>query len=83
MSEGFTALLGDGMIQRFRGIGGIWACEIGEDAIPIRDAIIDRGVVCRGIGEALALCPPLIITDDEIGTIFDTFSDVLKQRSAS
>ena len=83
MSEGFTALLGDGMIQSFRGIGGIWACEIGEDAIPIRDAIIDRGVVCRGIGEALALCPPLIITDDEIGTIFDTFSDVLKQRSAS
>ena len=80
MSEGFTALLGDGMIQSFRGIGGIWACEIGEDAIPIRDAIIDRGVVCRGIGEALALCPPLIITDDEIGTIFDTFSDVLKQR---
>ena len=80
MSEGFTALLGDGMIQSFRGIGGIWACEIGEDAIPARDAIIDRGVVCRGIGEALALCPPLIITDDEIGTIFDTFSDVLKQR---
>lgn len=83
MSEGFTALLGDGMIQSFRGIGGIWACEIGEDAIPARNAIIDRGVVCRGIGEALALCPPLIITDDEIGTIFDTFSDVLKQRSAS
>ena len=80
MSEGFTALLGDGMIQSFRGIGGIWACEIGEDAIPARNAIIDRGVVCRGIGEALALCPPLIITDDEIGTIFDTFSDVLKQR---
>ena len=80
MTEGFTALLGDGMIQSFRGIGGIWACEIGEDAIPARDAVINSGVVCRGIGEALAFCPPLIITDDEIGTIFDTLSDVLKQR---
>ncbi len=81
MSEGFTALLGDGMIQSFRGIGGIWACEIGGDAIPARDAMINSGVVCRGIGEAIAFCPPLIITDDEIGTIFDTLSDVLKQRS--
>ena len=80
MTEGFTALLGDGMIQSFRGIGGIWACEIGEDAIPARDAVINSGVVCRGIGEALTFCPPLIITDDEIGTIFDTLSDVLKQR---
>jgi|TARA_B110000014_G_scaffold259885_1_gene248512 adenosylmethionine-8-amino-7-oxononanoate aminotransferase len=83
MSEGFTALLGDGMIQSFRGIGGIWACEIGGDAIPARDAMINNGVVCRGIGEAIAFCPPLIITDDEIGTIFDTLSDVLKQQSGT
>jgi adenosylmethionine-8-amino-7-oxononanoate aminotransferase len=81
MSEGFTALLGDAMIQSFRGIGGIWACDVGGDAIPARDAMINSGVVCRAIGEAIAFCPPLIITDDEIGTIFDTLSDVLKQRS--
>jgi 4-aminobutyrate--pyruvate transaminase len=43
--------------------------------------MINSGVVCRAIGEAIAFCPPLIITDDEIGTIFDTLSDVLKQRS--
>ncbi len=80
MEAGFNALLGDDIIESFRGIGGIWACEIGEDAIPARDEMIAGGVVCRGIGQALAFCPPLIITDDEIGTIFDTLSDVLKTR---
>jgi len=83
MSEGFAALLGDGMIESFRGIGGIWACELGEDAVPARDAMVNNGVVCRPIGEALAFCPPLIITDDEIGTIFDTLSEVLKKRSGT
>ena len=78
MHAGFSALLGDEIINSFRGIGGIWACEIGKDAIPARDMMISTGVVCRGIGEALAFCPPLIITDDEIGQIFDTLSDVLR-----
>ncbi len=78
MHAGFNALLGDEIINSFRGIGGIWACEIGRDAIPARDMMIGNGVVCRGIGEALAFCPPLIITDDEIGQIFDTLSDVLR-----
>ena len=78
MHAGFSALLGDEIINSFRGIGGIWACEIGKDAIPVRDMMISNGVVCRGIGEALAFCPPLIITDDEIGQIFDTLSDVLR-----
>jgi adenosylmethionine-8-amino-7-oxononanoate aminotransferase len=78
MHAGFSALLGDEIINSFRGIGGIWACEIGKDAIQARDMMISNGVVCRGIGEALAFCPPLIITDDEIGQIFDTLSDVLR-----
>tara|TARA_B100000676_G_scaffold226231_1_gene223939 strand:+ start:5965 stop:7179 length:1215 start_codon:yes stop_codon:yes gene_type:complete len=79
MHAGFSALLGDETINSFRGIGGIWACEIGKDAIPVRDMMISNGVVCRGIGEAVAFCPPLIITDDEIGQIFDTLSEVLRR----
>ncbi len=79
MHAGFSALLGDETINSFRGIGGIWACEVGKDAIPVRDMMISNGVVCRGIGEAVAFCPPLIITDDEIGQIFDTLSEVLRR----
>ena len=79
MHAGFSALLGDETINSFRGIGGIWACEIGKDSIPVRDMMISNGVVCRGIGEAVAFCPPLIITDDEIGQIFDTLSEVLRR----
>lgn len=77
-SEGLSALQGDGMINSYRGVGAIWAMELGRDAIPARDAMLDRGVVCRGIGEALAFCPPLIITDAEIGQIFDRLEDALK-----
>ena len=80
MESGFKALLGDSTIESFRGIGGIWACEIGEDSIPARNEMIKNGIVCRGIGQALAFCPPLIITNNEIGIIFDTLSDVLKKR---
>ena len=80
MESGFAALLGDGTIESYRGIGGIWACEIGEDSIAARNNMIDKGVVCRGIGQALAFCPPLIISDSEIGTIFDTLSEVLEAR---
>ena len=80
MESGFKALLGDSTIESFRGIGGIWACEIGEGSIPARDEMIKNGIVCRGIGQALAFCPPLIITNNEIGIIFDTLSDVLKKR---
>lgn len=76
--NGFRALVGDDMIQGYRGVGAIWAAELGRDSIPVRDAMLDRGVVSRPIGEALAFCPPLIITDTEIGTIFDRLADTLK-----
>ncbi|MDG2114393.1 MAG: aminotransferase class III-fold pyridoxal phosphate-dependent enzyme [Actinomycetota bacterium] len=78
MTEGFQALQGDGMIEGYRGVGALWAAEIGRDAVPVRDAMLDRGVVSRPIGEALAFCPPLIITDAEIGSIFDRLADTLK-----
>ncbi len=76
--DGMQALRGDGMIESYRGIGAIWACELGRDAAPVRDAMLDRGVVCRPIGEALAFCPPLIISDAEVGAIFDRLADALK-----
>ena len=78
MTEGFTALQGDGMVESFRGVGALWATELGRDAVAVRDAMLERGVVSRPIGEALAFCPPLIITDAEIGTIFDRLADTLK-----
>lgn len=78
LSEGLQALQADGMIDSYRGIGGIWACDLGRDATETRDAFLKRGVITRAIGNALALCPPLIITDDEIGQLFDRLDDALR-----
>ena len=78
MEEGFLALQGDGMIDSYRGLGGIWACDIGRDATEAREAFLKRGVISRPIGNALGFCPPLIISDDEIGLMFDRLDDTLR-----
>lgn len=78
MGEGFEALTKDGMLTTYRGIGGIWAAEVAQDSIAVRDALLKRGVVVRALGQAIAFCPPLIMTDTEIGTMFDRFDAVLR-----
>ena len=50
----------------------MWAADIARDSIPVRDRMLgEQGVVVRGIGEAIAMCPPLIATEDEVGEILD------------
>lgn len=78
MQEGFRALAADGMIDSYRGLGGIWACDIGRDAIAPREAFLKRGVISRPVGNALMFCPPLIISDAEIGQMFDRLDDALR-----
>ena len=70
--NGLSALVSDGTIQSYRGHGGVWAADIARDSIPVRDRMLaEQGVVVRGIGEAIAMCPPLIATEDEVGEILD------------
>lgn len=80
LATGFAAMEADGLIESFRGIGGLWAIELGHDALPVRARLLDHGVVVRGIGTAVALCPPLVITDDQISTVLDTVTHVLADR---
>jgi 4-aminobutyrate--pyruvate transaminase len=35
------------------------------------------GLICRPMGDAVALCPPLIITDNEMSEMFDRFEKAL------
>lgn len=79
LSSGLQALAADGLIESYRGIGGIWAAELGRDAVAARGALLDRhGVIVRPIGTALAMCPPLVISDDELATMLDAMADVLE-----
>ncbi|WP_420452863.1 aspartate aminotransferase family protein [Ilumatobacter sp.] len=80
LESGFEALRRDGAIRGSRGVGAIRAVELFEDSAPARAALLDRGVVTRPVGTALAFCPPLVMTDDELDRILDTLSEVLAER---
>jgi beta-alanine--pyruvate transaminase len=41
-------------------------------------AFHEEGLMCRATGEALALTPPLIISEDQIGEIFDKLHKVIR-----
>lgn len=78
--EGFQALVGDGLLTGYRGVGAIWGAILGNDVelettLAVRDAMVDAGVICRGIGDVIAFCPPLIINDSDIGRIIDVLAE--------
>jgi len=77
--KGFAALTDDGIITGYRGAGAIWAAILPEtiDATAVRDAMIKKGVVARSIPNVIAVCPPLVITDEEINTVLDVFAEVV------
>ena len=74
---GFDALAGDGSIEGHRGVGAIHAVELGREAAPVRERMLAGGVVTRPIGTALAFCPPLVMTDDEIGRVIEVLAGSL------
>ncbi|MDH5519980.1 MAG: aminotransferase class III-fold pyridoxal phosphate-dependent enzyme [Acidimicrobiia bacterium] len=76
--EGFDALVADGTIKGYRGIGGVWAADIGRDSTPVKFDMLDRGVMARGVGEAIVWCPPLVITDDQIATFIEVLDASLR-----
>ena len=42
----------------------------------------EEGLIVRAIGDALAICPPLIISDDEIDQLFDRLGTALDRTAA-
>ena len=76
--SGLQALQADGLIESWRGTGAVYAAELGRDSIPVRNEMMANGVIVRPIGTCLAICPPLIITDDEVGRVLDTMAEALR-----
>lgn len=80
MAAGLGALVDDGNLSGYRGVGGLWAAKLPEgsefaDAVAVRDTMLDNGVICRPIGDSLAFCPPLVIDDADVGTMIDVLAD--------
>ena len=78
-------------IGETRGIGLMAALEIVKDKsskIPfdpdmlvgdkVANQSIDNGLICRPLGSAIVLCPPFIITKEQIDTMFNMLHDTLK-----
>ena len=76
--EGLEALAADGLIASHRGVGAVQAAVLDRPSMDVRDDMVRRGVIVRPINEALAISPPLVITDDEIGRIIDTMAESLR-----
>ena len=61
-----------------RGDGAMWAVALGPtvDAVSVRDAMLDRGVIARPIGPSIvAFCPPLVIDDTDVDHCVEAFAE--------
>jgi len=77
LGDGLRALADDGIIDHARGDLGVWAAGMkpGQNAMTLRDRMLELGVITRAIGEhSLTFCPPLVITDGEIDRITDALA---------
>ncbi len=79
LRDGLTHLFHEGLIREFRGAGAVWAARMNEgvSAADARMKLLDLGVIARPIGDALALCPPLVITDAQIDECLAALQTVL------
>ncbi len=76
-SAGLQALQDDGLIHGYDGVAGIWGAEVGRDALPVREHMRHNGVVARSVLTRIAVCPPLVITNDEIATMLDSIESAI------
>ncbi|WP_417432670.1 aspartate aminotransferase family protein [Kiloniella sp.] len=78
------------LVGEVRGVGLIAAVELVRDKVTkesfdpigkvgtyLNERAIDEGLILRNMGDSIAFCPPLIITEDEIDQIIERFSVAL------
>ncbi len=83
------------LVGEARGLGLIGAVELVADkpskkpfdaavaAGPLgADMALDNGLIVRASGDALAICPPLIVEDKQIDQLFDRLASTLDQTHA-
>ena len=85
IGSGLRAMQSDGLVVEVRGDGAVWGVDLATgpgraDAAAVRDGLIGAGVIVRAIGDAtLALCPPLVITDDEVDRVLEAMADQIER----
>lgn len=77
---------GSDKVAEVRGEGAVWAVGLapGVAAPAVRDAMLDRGVIVRPIGEeTLAFCPPLVIEDADVDRCVEALDAALADQSST
>jgi len=82
LDAGLSALAADGTIAGVRGRGAVWAAALrpDQDAIKIRDRMLELGAITRAINDCNTFCPPLVITDAQLDTLLDMFATAAAGR---
>jgi putrescine---pyruvate transaminase len=74
LGAGLQHVAATGAVDHARGEGAVWAVGMhaGQDAMKVRDRMLDLGVITRAIGDhSCTFCPPLVTTDAQIDRIVD------------
>jgi 4-aminobutyrate--pyruvate transaminase len=83
------------LVGEARGVGLVGAVELVRDKAAktpfdaalavgpaVQAAVLEEGVILRAIRDVVAVCPPLIITDEQIDTLFDALAKGLDKVHA-
>lgn len=85
LSAGLQDVAERGLVAEVRGDGAVWGVGMhpGVNAAAVRDAMLERGVIVRAIGEAtLSFCPPLVISDSQIDKCVTALDGAVQDVSA-
>lgn len=80
-SAGLRSLADDGIIDHVRSLGAMFAAALRPDqnAMTMRDAMFDGGVICRALNtDALVFCPPLVTTDAQLDRMVDAVASAAR-----
>jgi adenosylmethionine-8-amino-7-oxononanoate aminotransferase len=80
LSAGLRTMLADGLLVDVRGDGAVWAISVpdGVDVVAVRNALLEEGVIIRPIPpNHMSMCPPLVISDEQIDKIVTSIRKVL------
>lgn len=86
LGAGLRTLHDDGLVADVRGAGAVWAVGVpaGTDPVAVRDRVLEAGVVVRPIAPAtLAMCPPLVVTDEQLDEVVGALRTALGGSGAT
>ena len=73
------SLHADGLLTNVRGDGAVWGVSVPDhlDAVEVRNTLLDEGVIVRPLPPHLLMCPPLVITDQQVDRLVEAMGKVL------